>query len=408
MKIALVAEGYPPMSGGVATSARRVSQELAALGHDVTVLTFDNTHDVLVPDLCISEQDNGVTVLHIGPFFLKNDKISPKIGMLTEKHKAMLRRRAFNQMLRILEKDCPDILLSFYLLNAGFMAQMLGNALDVPVVAGVRGNDIGRNIFDCERFSVIHWTVSHAAAVACVNHHLMRRLTIAFPEIKEKALVTKNGIDASIYDGMSTHRVDNRARLIRRMGWNDSDLILNFAGSLREKKGVITLLRALRRVNAERKHIRLMVTGPELGKAEYLMVGDIWDELKRDNIVRLSGQISRSAVPELISACDVACYPSNEDGMANGLLEAMAMGLPSIVTTIFDDVVTDGVEGLVIPYDDEDALVDAMERAYRERDVLNAMGDRAYQTIRRDFTAKAEAETYIALFEQVLGTYRDR
>ena len=38
MKIALVAEGYPPMSGGVATSARRVSQELAALGHDVTVL----------------------------------------------------------------------------------------------------------------------------------------------------------------------------------------------------------------------------------------------------------------------------------------------------------------------------------------------------------------------------------
>lgn len=129
MRITLLAEGYPPMSGGVATSARRLAVELVRQGHEVTVLTFDNTHDITVPDLCVTEVDMGARICRIGPFFLKNKSVSAKVGMLTEKHKAMLRRRAFNQMLRILGNDRPDILLSFYLFNAGFMAQLLANAL---------------------------------------------------------------------------------------------------------------------------------------------------------------------------------------------------------------------------------------------------------------------------------------
>lgn len=404
MRIALVSEGYPPMSGGVATSARRVAKGLAEAGEDVMVLTFDNLHDVIVPDTCIEEMDGSVPVRRIGPFFLKNRHMT--VGALTEKDKAMLRRRAFNQMVRILRRYQPDIILSFYLLNAGFMAQMLGNALDVPVVAGVRGNDIGRNIFDCERFAAIRWTVDGADAVACVNRHLMRRAIMAFPEIRDKALVTKNGIDAALFEDASHDRAAKRRRLVERMGWDESDLILSFAGSLREKKGVITLMRALRAVNGNGPHVRLFVVGPELGKPEHLMVGDIWDDLKERGVIALSGQISREEVPDLIAACDVACYPSNEDGMANGLLESMAIGLPSIVSTIFDDVVTDGREGLVIDYDDEEALADAMTRMDADRARWAAMGRAARDTIASGFTSRKETETYIELFANILERRR--
>lgn len=405
MRITLLAEGYPPMSGGVATSARRLAVELVRQGHEVTVLTFDNMHDITVPDLCVTEVDMGARICRIGPFFLKNKSVSAKVGMLTEKHKAMLRRRAFNQMLRILENDRPDILLSFYLFNAGFMAQLLANALGLPVVAGVRGNDIGRNIFDSERFAAVRWTVDSADAVACVNRHLMERVLIAFPEVRDKVLITKNGLLPEQFQRCG-NRAERRAELVGRMGWDERDLILNFTGSLREKKGVITLVRALTKVNRERTHIRLMVTGPDLGKPERLMVGDLWERLKGRNIICLSGQVDRGSVPELVSACDMACYPSNEDGMANGLLESMALGLPSIVSTIFDDVVTDGREGLVIPYDDEQRLVDAMEQAYADRETLASMGQSAYETASTRFTAEDEARTYIDLFSTILEQRR--
>ena len=57
MKIGLISEAYPPMSGGVATSAQRVARNLVKAGNDVIVLTFENTHDVTEQDLLIREED---------------------------------------------------------------------------------------------------------------------------------------------------------------------------------------------------------------------------------------------------------------------------------------------------------------------------------------------------------------
>lgn len=407
MKIALVSEGYPPMSGGVATSAQRVSQSLASLKNDVIVLTFDNTHDLDVADTCIVEQEGDVTIYKLGPFFLKNPNISPQFSGLSEKHKATLRRRVFNQMKRILEDYKPDIILSFYLLNAGFMAQILGNALHIPVVAGVRGNDIGRNIFDCERFSAVHWTLEHASAIACVNRHLMRRTLTAFPEMSNKTIVTKNGINASKYEKVVCESTLNRQDLLDQYGWEESDLVLSFSGNLREKKGVITLVRALKQANDAGCNVRLLVIGPDLNRPESMMVGDLWKELQDRNIVRITGHLDRASVPAMIYATDVACYPSNEDGMANSLLESMALGKASIATTVFDDVITDGEDGLIIPIDDVDALVHAFKVMHADTASRNNMGKRAKEKVSHEFSCEAEVATYMRLFHVVMEQWHD-
>lgn len=398
MKIGFVAEAYPPMSGGVATSVRRISREFIKAGHEVVVLTFDHLKPVFEDDFLYEEYDEGVHIYRIGPFFLKNETLKDLPNELGEKYQAVLRRRAYCQMLTVLKKECVDILLSFYLLNSGWIAQMLANELGLPCVAGVRGNDIGRNVFHVSRFAVIKWVVDEADAVVAVNEHLRHRAVVAFKEISRKTVTISNGFDFSRLDAVALSSRD----AVKEWGWAEDDLILTFIGSLREKKGVAVLLKALERVNSLNVHVRLLVVGPAISGAEKAAVGHIWSRLVERNIVRYTGQIPRDLVLSNASVADAVCIPSIEDGMANGLLEGMAIGLCPITTTILGDVVENRIHGLVIEPGNVEELAKAFEELYSNKTLVKKYGESAREHIRNDFKPEHEAEKYIALFTKIL------
>ncbi len=398
MKIGFVAEAYPPMSGGVATSVRRISKEFRKAGHEVVVLTFDHLQPVFEDDFWYEEYDEGVHIYRVGPFFLKNETLKELPDELGEKYQAVLRRRAYCQMLALLKKEGVDILLSFYLLNSGWIAQMLANDLGLPCVAGVRGNDIGRNIFHVSRFAVIKWVVDEADAVVAVNEHLHHRAVVAFKEISKKTVTISNGFDFSKLDTVALSSRD----AVKEWGWDEDDLILTFIGSLREKKGVAVLLKALERVNSLNVHVRLLVVGPAISGAEKAAVGRVWSRLVERNIVRYTGQIPRDLVLSNASVADAVCIPSIEDGMANGLLEGMAIGLCPITTTILGDVVENRIHGLVVEPGDVGELAKAFEELYNDKTLVRKYGESAREHIRNDFKPEHEAEKYIALFKKIL------
>ena len=398
MKIALVSESYPPMSGGVATSAQRVARQLRRAGCGVVVLTYDHLRPLTEDDFCYDETDGDVHVYRVGPFFLKNETMKQLPSEPSEKYLASLRRRAYNQMLGILKKESPDILLSFYLLNSGWIAQMLANELDLPCVAGVRGNDIGRNIFHTSRFAVTKWVLDEADAVVCVNEHLRRRATTAFKETRGKTVSIANGFDCGRAD--LNDRQDRS--VVEAWGWSGQDLILTFIGTLREKKGVSVLLKALQAVNREGPRVRLLVVGPEIDGAEKLILGTVWKQLVDSGVIHVTGQLPRDRVIYHASVADAVCIPSLDDGMANGLLEGMAIGLCPITTTVLSDVVTDGVNGLVVEPGSAEELAAAFEKLYSDRALIGLYGARSAALIRESFTPEREAQRYIELFEKVL------
>jgi len=82
----------------------------------------------------------------------------------------------------------------FYLLNAGYLALFASRELSIPFIAGVRGNDIGRNIFHTQRFGVIQSVIHGADKIVCVNEHLKRRMLVAFPEAISKTSIIPNSI----------------------------------------------------------------------------------------------------------------------------------------------------------------------------------------------------------------------
>ncbi|CAN5559095.1 glycosyltransferase family 4 protein [soil metagenome] len=88
--------------------------------------------------------------------------------------------------------------------------------------------------------------------------------------------------------------------------------------------------------------------------------------------VRIIGPVPRAQTPNLYRAADVFVLPTMSDGFAITQLEAMSFGLPVIATERCGDVVSDGVDGTIIPAGDSNALAAAIYLLYREPDRLAA------------------------------------
>ena len=122
-------------------------------------------------------------------------------------------------------------------------------------------------------------------------------------------------------------------------------------GRLHWKKGFDDGIRAVADARARGVDVeyRIAGEGPEREKLSFLI-----HELGLDGVVRLEGARTQQQIRELLGATDVLLLPSLSEGISNAVLEAMAAGLPVVVTDCggMTEVVEDGVDGLVVPVGD--------------------------------------------------------
>jgi glycosyltransferase involved in cell wall biosynthesis len=86
------------------------------------------------------------------------------------------------------------------------------------------------------------------------------------------------------------------------------------------------------------------------------------------------GPVSRDGTEEFYRAADLFVLPTLSDGFALTQLEAMAHGLPVIATPNCGEVVSDGLDGLIVPASDSNALAEAFQLVIQDPDRLQAMG----------------------------------
>jgi glycosyltransferase involved in cell wall biosynthesis len=149
-----------------------------------------------------------------------------------------------------------------------------------------------------------------------------------------------------------------------------------FSGALIERKGIHHLLEAWHRLN--------------LKGAELWLVGSVHDEAKphlerfaRDN-VRTVGFVRD--VENYLSQGTVHVFPSTCEGSAKVTYEAAACGLPQITTREAGDVVVDGVQGIIVPPGNVDALAEAILHLYEHPEIVEKMSIAARERVVRNFT----------------------
>lgn len=136
-----------------------------------------------------------------------------------------------------------------------------------------------------------------------------------------------------------------------------------FAGQLTQRKGLSYLVEGFRQADIPESELTLL--GRRVG------TGSPWEE---DPSVRQVGHVPFPELPGFYHRADAFVLPSLIEGFPQTALQAMASGLPTIVSenTFGEDVITDGVDGYVVPIRDAAAIAErlrtlAADSALRER-----------------------------------------
>lgn len=178
-----------------------------------------------------------------------------------------------------------------------------------------------------------------------------------------------------------------------------SDLpTLLFVGRHRYYKGVDTLIRAMPHVAA-----RLLIAGDGPMRSAWEALAA---ELNVTDRVQFLGDISDGDLPRLYAAADLFVLPSNVRAEAFGLvlLEAMAAGLPCITTEVGTGtsfVVQDGLTGLVVPPQDENALSTAVSHLLDHPELRRQMGANGRARLLAEFTTPTMVARVEAVYEAV-------
>lgn len=158
---------------------------------------------------------------------------------------------------------------------------------------------------------------------------------------------------------------------------------LLFVGRLHWKKGLETVFRLINKLQNSSIEYQLDVVGdgPEIEKIKFLIT-----LLNIEQCVNLHGRISQPEIISYMDKADILLAPSLQEGCSNVVLEAQARGLYCIVSESegMEEVVENGVTGVICERFDDDALFDALKE-YTGREYIDRLKLAKY-TNRRIYT----------------------
>ena len=209
-----------------------------------------------------------------------------------------------------------------------------------------------------------------------------------------KILIIDNGIDLQKF----TNQTRNN-ELRKSFGFNGNHKIIGTVASLTEEKGHVYLIEAAQQVLDKHPECRFLIIG-DGGQRQFL-------EEKAANL-GLNGKAlftgSRKDVPEILSILDAFILPSLKEGLPMALLEAMASKLPVIATSVgaIPNVIEDGINGLLIPPKNSDAISEAINKMLSNGDSAKEMALKGFEKVRDHYSSKQMAEKYLTVYQELL------
>lgn len=173
-----------------------------------------------------------------------------------------------------------------------------------------------------------------------------------------------------------------------KLGIGEKDYVILFTGKFAPVKRPLDLLKAFHKLNLDRKH--LVLVGDGILKEE---MASYISNAKLEG-VHFTGFINQSELPKYYVIADVLVLCSESETWGLSVNEAMACGLPVVVSDRVgcgEDLVRDGLNGYIFSKGDVASLVRALQSVADRRDTMPAMGLESERII-RDYTIEKSAE----------------
>ena len=226
-----------------------------------------------------------------------------------------------------------------------------------------------------------------------VQSQICKRYGLTHEEVE----VVYNGIDLERFHPRNIYR--HRASVRRELGLDDEVPVVLFVANDYERKGLKTLLRALQRLDGavclvigkERPHrrSRFVKMARELGVLARVHFLDV-----------------RPDVDRFFAASDLCCLPTYFDAFGMVVLEAMATGIPCIVSATAGaaEIIVEGETGAVLPDPDDDQALGQLMRPFMDLAYARKAGQRARKECRR-FSWNSHFDRILEIYDEVCGTH---
>jgi glycosyltransferase involved in cell wall biosynthesis len=224
--------------------------------------------------------------------------------------------------------------------------------------------------------------------------------------------VIGNPVDLLRFD---PERIDRRA-VRAALGLGTEDFVTAVLAQITPWKGQEEAIRALAHARARHPHAKLLL----VGAAKFVAKATRYDnrtylaglhrlvsELGLEEHVQFLGE--RDDVPEVLGAVDALLVPSWEEPFGRTVIEAMAMGVPVIATSVGGpaEVITDGRDGLLVAPREPDAWAGAICELVESPELRERLA-RHGRLRAQDFSADAHAEALLSAYTGVLARAEQR
>lgn len=341
LKIGIVTQSFYPIRGGVAEHVYHTARELERLGHTVTVVTATFSR---------FDDDRGLRVVRVG-----RDVTIPSNGAFVNMTVGVGLGR---ELAEVEAREGFDLV---------HIHSPMDPLLPVLAVKHLTAPKIGTFHTYSEPPPFLLWLWGRFAPLA---DRLDGRIAVS-QSARAYAQRVFGGEYEVIPNGVDTERFTPELPALAEFG--DGRPTVLFVGRMDPRKGLKYLLKALPRLVARVPQARLVVVGNGLLRRYYQ---SYLPAALRDR-VHYVGFVPGEVLPRYYRTADVFCAPSTSgESFGIVLLEAMASGTAVVASDItgYNSVIANGVEGLLVPPRDPDALADALAALLLDKKRRTQMG----------------------------------
>lgn len=392
MNILFLCDEYPPCQhGGIGTVTQLLAHTLVAKGHKVFVAGFYPYYRKAET----TETDQGVTVFR----FFYGSKFLLQFSKRNFTGKFINIEKEFTEyvnFLKILIKDyqieiieCPDFVEAFRYSGPRIIQFPF---LGIPMIVKLHGTysyfrNLENNKSNCTTLykkEKLHLDKSDGIIALS---KFVESETMSIFNYSKPVKVIYNGISSSF---SMTYKL-----------YHHSNIVV-FAGTLSERKGIFSLIKAWEIVIKELPSAHLLVYGNG-GKKTINKIKNLIMKMPA-NAIELKGFVLKEDLPSIYSNTSCSVFPSYAESFSMAPMEAMAVGCPVIFTkrTSGPELITNGYDGLLVDPDNIQEIADAILFMLNNRERAIEMGQNGYKRVKGSFDISIIADNHIEHYEHII------
>ncbi len=386
-KTCIVTGQFPPQLGGVGHSAHRVANMLADRGMNVSVVAFQKHPEPLpFDDSYTSTQEGNVLVHRVKVYNPGPDSGKSELEILTRYNREMFDALNFFQT-----KFNYEVLHGFFLYPAAYIAGMVGKMHGKKVIASVRGNDIGKYVFDPIRMPLVKSAMENADFITSVATSLL--------DLGDRAVTPISGKAKTILNSINFEHLAPKKRPDLPL----NGLVIGSMGLFRYKKGMVYLCKAL----GELKHkyeFTLLLAGDYFKEEDREPHLQYFRENGLEDRVIVTGRIPHQEIADYLQLFDIMVFPSLfSEGCPLSMLEGMAMKKAVIGSTTgaIPEIIRHRENGILVPPASSDDIKSALVELIENPGLRRQLGENAGLRI-DELSQEREHDEWLAVYQRVL------